>query len=256
MSQERQFRSKRPTIIPMSTTSSIINGSVFEDHGQSTDRRISNNNNGRRKFERTTSYDDWALSYEWDLLDMGYRLQEVATTLLLENITNKRSPDCHVIDIGCGTGFVGRSLRKKGFNGVIHGIDENETMLRNAERKDVYDDLFWQHLTPDAKIDINEDVKYDGLACIASFGVEHIHPKMLPMFLDKVKSKGVVVITAANHPREETDRELLEGEIKQLVDAGVMEKLSEETEHYFTRGISSRTSENAATCQFYCYIKT
>lgn len=215
-----------------------------------------NNNNERRKFGRTTSYDNWAMSYEWDLLDMGYRLHEVATAILLENIENKRSSDCHIIDIGCGTGFVGRSLRKNGFNGVIHGIDENESMLRNAERKDAYDDLFWQHLTPDAKIDVNEDVKYDGLACIASFGVEHIHPNMLPMFLGKVKPKGVIVITAANHPRDETDKQLLEREIEKLVEAGLMVEVSKAEEQYFSRGISSRTTENAATCQVYCYVKT
>lgn len=256
MSQERLVRSKRPAIIPMSTSSSIINRSVFDENEVDADKRVSNNNNGSRKFERTTSYDNWAISYEWDFLDMGYRLQEVATTLLLENIVDKRSTDCHIIDIGCGTGFVGRSLRKSGFKGVIHGIDENESMLRNAERKNAYDDLFWQHLTPDEKIDVHDDVKYDGLACIASFGVEHIHPKMLPMFLDKIKAKGVIVITAANHPRVETDKELLEREIEKLVESDVMQEVSEATEHYFTRGVSSRATENAATCQVYCFVKT
>lgn len=251
MTKDRSVRGKRPTIVPMSSSSSIINRSIFDDlNGKEIDDKEA------RKFKRSTSYDDWANSYEWDLLDMGYRLHEVATTLLMDNVENSKSEECFIIDIGCGTGFVGTSLRKKGFNGVLHGIDENETMLRVAERKSAYDDLFWQHVSPDEKIDIPDDAMYDGLACIASFGVDHIHPKMLPIFVNRVKSDGILVITAANHPREETDKELLEEEIDKLIESKTLYEVSFTKECYFTRGISSRATDMAATCQFYCFVKT
>nr|XP_039273066.1 uncharacterized protein LOC120347225 [Styela clava] len=232
------------SIMPVTTSSSIFGRSMFEKFVPK-----------QPKKKIKTFYDNWAEHYDCDMLDMGYRLHDVATTILMENMENCTDDDCFVIDFGSGTGLIGNKLRKKDFNGILHGVDESRSMLEMANRKHVYDDLYQQHLAVNEKIDITENLLYDGLSCVASFGTEHIHPKMFPDFVNLVKGDGVLVFTAPNHPRDETDKVELESEIKKLVEKETIRKISETTECYFTQGRTSRESHMAATCQLYCYKK-
>ncbi|XP_077966895.1 uncharacterized protein LOC144420921 [Styela clava] len=233
----------RSSIMSTSTSSSILNRSIFEKFEANAPRKI-----------LRTYYDDWAGLYDWDMLDMGYRLHDVAATLLMENMASSKRFDCVVLDAGCGTGFIGAALRKREFNGILHGVDENQLMLNIANRKNAYDDLYLQYLCIDDKIDVSEKL-YDGLACIASFGVEHIHPKMLPLFAEHVKPGGVLVFSAANHPRDETDKRLLEDQIEKLLEENSIREVSLTREYYFSQGRTSREDGKAASCQLYCYIK-
>ena len=49
------------------------------------------------------------------------------------------SPDqSPVLDIGCGTGLVGVSLREEGWSSELTGVDISLGMLEVAEKKKVY----------------------------------------------------------------------------------------------------------------------
>ncbi|XP_039252544.2 methyltransferase-like protein 27 [Styela clava] len=206
----------------------------------------------RRKKLRTF-YDNWAQSYDWDMLDMGYSLHSTASILLMERLSTAYQENCVIIDVGCGTGLVGSVLRKKGYCGILHGVDENKNMLNVANRKNAYNDLYLQYMSPIDPISV--EILYDAFVCVAAFGLEHIHPLLLPHMVDHVKPGGVMVFSVANHILG-ADRRLLESEINKLVDSKVIRKISATDEFYFKDGRESRDTDKIATCRLYCYVKS
>jgi SAM-dependent methyltransferase len=77
-------------------------------------------------------YGEWARTYEQTVQDeMDLRLLERVRTL---DWTTVRS----VLDLACGTGRVGAWLRKRGYTGVIDGVDLTPEMLEVARKRDVY----------------------------------------------------------------------------------------------------------------------
>ena len=80
-------------------------------------------------------YRDWAGRYDQQL---EQELQYVAPAAIAQMLS-LAEPDhtVRVLDVGCGTGLVGVSLRKLGF---VHldGLDFSSQMLDEARRKGVY----------------------------------------------------------------------------------------------------------------------
>jgi predicted TPR repeat methyltransferase len=80
-------------------------------------------------------YDTWAEGYDDDLASWSYRAPAVVADTVLS-----RQPDAgSVLDVGCGTGLVGRTLRDRGFAGRIRGLDISPASLRIAEQSGAYD---------------------------------------------------------------------------------------------------------------------
>lgn len=71
-------------------------------------------------------YDEWVSTYDRQLADWGYEAPHVAATILVE----AASPG-PVLDVGCGTGLVGRALRERGVGG-IDGIDLSSASIAAA----------------------------------------------------------------------------------------------------------------------------
>ena len=82
-------------------------------------------------------YDEWALSYDNDLASWSYQ----APALVAGTVVTRHPAAASALDVGCGTGLVGRALRARGFTGQILGLDISQASLEIAEQSGTYDSL-------------------------------------------------------------------------------------------------------------------
>ena len=82
-------------------------------------------------------YDDWAQSYDDDLASWSYQ----APAVVAETVVNRHPTAGSVLDVGCGTGLVGRALRDRGFTGRLLGLDLSQASLDLARLGGAYDSL-------------------------------------------------------------------------------------------------------------------
>jgi predicted TPR repeat methyltransferase len=82
-------------------------------------------------------YDAWAQRYDDDLVSWSYR----APTLVAETVLTRHPAAGTALDVGCGTGMVGRALRARGFTGRILGLDISPASLEIAQQRGAYDSL-------------------------------------------------------------------------------------------------------------------
>src|SRR5262245_16986455 len=80
--------------------------------------------------EAAARYDQWAQSYDDDLASWSYQ----APAVVAETVVTRHPAADSVLDVGCGTGLVGRALRARGFEGRIVGLDISEASLEVAEQ--------------------------------------------------------------------------------------------------------------------------
>jgi len=78
-------------------------------------------------------YDDWAASYDADLAAWRYQ----APSLTVAALTATQPGATPVLDVGCGTGLVGRELQVSGFD-TVTGIDLSASALELAEATGAY----------------------------------------------------------------------------------------------------------------------
>ncbi|MEZ5713925.1 MAG: class I SAM-dependent methyltransferase [Paracoccaceae bacterium] len=116
-------------------------------------------------------YDGWAGSYDSEFVaGMDYRLPErVAEAFAAEG------PEGPVLDVGAGTGLVGRALDGLGV-GPVDGTDISPGMLAEAARKGVYARLFEGDLT--ARLPV-ADAAYGSAVSAGTFANGHVGPEGL-----------------------------------------------------------------------------
>jgi len=124
-------------------------------------------------------YGEWAPTYDSDLIE---RIGYVVHLRVAEILLRQRSLiDGAVLDVGCGTGLVGVSLREGGI-GVVDGVDISPQMLAEAGKKkakngdSVYRNLFAADLTE--RLDI-PDNRYAGMISAGTFTHRHLGPDSL-----------------------------------------------------------------------------
>jgi ubiquinone/menaquinone biosynthesis C-methylase UbiE len=133
-------------------------------------------------------YDEWAGSYDDDLVAWSYQAPEVVAKTVVTRQPNAAS----LLDIGCGTGLVGKALRTLGCTARITGLDISQTSLRVADQTGAYDQLEVADLQQ--RLDI-EDNAFDVLVCV---GVMTYLPDVEAVwreFARVVRSGGLVVVT-------------------------------------------------------------
>jgi predicted TPR repeat methyltransferase len=90
----------------------------------------------------TDHYNELAVNYEQIYLRVGWpdpkRCAEYCRDLV--NVANSTKETARVLDLGCGTGLVGKYLNEEGFLNT-DGIDASAGMIKEAEEKRVYKDL-------------------------------------------------------------------------------------------------------------------
>lgn len=109
--------------------------------------------------EVATRYDAWARSYDDDLTSWSYR----APTVVAEIVVAREPTAGSVLDVGCGTGLVGRALRARGFAGRILGLDISRASLEIARESGAYDSLEQADLQRRLVV---EDDSVDAVVCV------------------------------------------------------------------------------------------
>ena len=156
-------------------------------------------------------YDEWAASYDDDLDAWSYR----APGVVAETILARHSDAASVLDVGCGTGMVGRALRTKGYQGRIAGLDISQASLRVAEQTGAYDTLEPADLQQPLVVD---DGGVDVLVCV---GVMTYLPDVEAVwreFARVVRAGGLVVVTQREDLWEPRD---CQGAIDRLAAEGI-----------------------------------
>jgi len=133
-------------------------------------------------------YDEWAQKYDDDLASWSYR----APTVVAETVVTRHPEAGSVLDVGCGTGLVGRALRAQGFAGRILGLDISQASLEMARQTGAYDSLAPADLQQRLAFD---DDSVDAVVCV---GVMTYLPQVEAVwreFARVVRPRGVVVVT-------------------------------------------------------------
>ena len=133
-------------------------------------------------------YDDWATSYDADLSSWAYQAPEVVAGTVLGRVSTTGA----VLDVGCGTGLVGRELRSRGFEGRLIGLDLSQASLDIARRSAAYDTLERADLQQPLPL---EDDSVDAVVCV---GVMTYLPEVESVwreFARVARQTGIVVAT-------------------------------------------------------------
>lgn len=83
-------------------------------------------------------YNGWAQTYDEEISENGYASPRRTAQALAMSGANLDAP---VLDIGCGTGVSGLFLRDAGFS-ELHGSDFSPEMLKIAEEKQIYKNIY------------------------------------------------------------------------------------------------------------------
>src|SRR4051794_33237508 len=104
-------------------------------------------------------YDEWAQGYDDDLGSWSYQ----APAVVAETVLSRHPGTGSVLDVGCGTGLVGRALRARGFAGRLAGLDISEASLAVAEQSGAYDSL--AHADLQQRLPVEDD-SVDAVVCV------------------------------------------------------------------------------------------
>ena len=84
--------------------------------------------------EVASRYDEWAQGYDGDLASWNYQ----APAMVAETVVARLPEAGSALDVGCGTGLVGRALRERGFAGQVVGLDISQASLDVARESGAY----------------------------------------------------------------------------------------------------------------------
>lgn len=130
-------------------------------------------------------YDLWSNDYDRDMQVLRYRAPEYIAAFLKYDL--EVGLDAKILDLGCGTGLVGKELKQLQFVDV-HGVDISPHMIIRAKRKDCYtscrviDDL--------SAIDDCFDV----VILCSAFGRGHIAINNVDLLIPLTKSTAHMVV--------------------------------------------------------------
>ncbi len=86
-------------------------------------------------------YQKWAADYDDDNDNLlGTVSQPRSVQILQEYVRNK---ELKIIDVGCGTGLVGRELERAGFSN-FDGIDISKEMIDIDKTKRLFQSVYWK----------------------------------------------------------------------------------------------------------------
>jgi predicted TPR repeat methyltransferase len=155
-------------------------------------------------------YDEWGDNdkYNKDMVNWDYTGPKETVNTFKKYTENK---DILIFDAGCGTGLVGKELKKIGYNN-FHGADLSQTLL-DLIPKNLYKKL--------DRIDLNQSIKvddnfYDAVMCVGTFTYAHVKPNALDEFVRITKNKGLICFTINEGIYQEYgfDKKIEELEIK------------------------------------------
>jgi len=136
------------------------------------------------------SYDEWAASYDADMVSIGYTNPSVAAALV-----TRYAPalDSRILDAGVGTGILGEILAILGYR-ELAGIDISEGMLAKARDRGVYRDLRQGLLGEALEF---ADASFDAIVSIGVFVGGHAPPTAFDELVRITRSGGHMIFTVA-----------------------------------------------------------
>ena len=118
--------------------------------------------------DKRDQYDQWATDYDRDLLnELGY-VAHLRAAEIFARVVPARS--AKVLDMGCGSGLVGKTLRELGY-AHLDGADFSPKMLDLARQRGVYQNLRQHDITKPMDCE-----PYDALISVGlfSYGVPEL----------------------------------------------------------------------------------
>ncbi len=138
--------------------------------------------------EVAARYDEWAKGYDDDLAAWSYQ----APVVVAETVISRHLTAGSALDVGCGTGLVGRALRSRGFVGRIRGLDISHASLEIARQCGAYDSVEPADLQQRLPCD---DDSVDALVCVGVMTYLSDVEAVWREFARVVCSGGLVVVT-------------------------------------------------------------
>ena len=170
-------------------------------------------------------YDDWAASYDKDVLDPSQ--DYVAPTLVAQAVlTAKGNVSGTVYDAGCGTGLSGVAMAQAGAK-TIDGVDVSPGMLKVAKKTGAYRNLSIADLS---KAIDKESETYDVVTCVGTFTKGHVGPDPALREFIRILKKGGIVSASVLEDIWVPDG--YKTEVEKLSEEGLIEVVSAEKMDY------------------------
>lgn len=141
-----------------------------------------------REHETKDFYSEWAATYDEELVDgRGYAMPARCRAAFDAHVTDRSTP---VIDLGCGTGLLGRELADLGFE-TIDGIDYSPEMIEQARATGSYRDLWSADLNEPLDI---ADGAYGAVGAMGVFSFGHVNADALDEICRIITPGGTLII--------------------------------------------------------------
>jgi len=149
-------------------------------HEESLDPNINN----------VTIYNDWSTTYDNYVDSLEYKGPQNIVKNLNDLIKNQEKY-LKILDFGCGTGKIGEELKKQLSNSYnLEGIDISPNMLKNAENKNVYNNLTCLDLTKESY-----NNKYDIILSSGVFLEGHVNINNINNLYKLLNKNGILLFT-------------------------------------------------------------
>ena len=164
--------------------------------------------------EVVSKYDSWIRDYDREHQENGWKilLNHTAYTL-----TDYLPNDAGILDVGCGTGLLGRELYSCGF-AHLHGVDISEQSLLVAKEIDIYQDVYCAELGK--HLDFFDD-SFDALVSCGVFTRKQVPVNAFEDLIRILKPGGLFAVVL----RVE-DEGYYEGKLLEYCSSGILEEVS------------------------------
>lgn len=188
------------------------------------------------------TYDNWAATYDADLIATGYLHTAIITGLVTRHVQRK---DAAILDAGVGTGGTGAVLNLLGYNNLT-GVDMSDGMLAKARERQCYVDLRKGVLGETLAF---LDRGFDAILSTGTFTLGHAPATAFDELVRILEKDGVLLFTVGTAIWEEQGfKTKLDGLVKARELAHV-----ESTPMY--RPMPFSPTENGLTTRAYVYRK-
>lgn len=141
-------------------------------------------------------YDDWAKSYDADLVDNDYKTPARCAEALTRHLADRNAP---LLDFACGTGMSGVALNEAGFS-CIDGTDISAGMIEVAREKGVYRNL-WV-CDPDKPFDERAG-KHAAIIAVGAIGAGAAPVDAIDGALASLNRDGLFIVSLNDHTLED-----------------------------------------------------
>lgn len=147
-------------------------------------------------------YNIWAPTYDADMADQAYRAPKLIGELVKDTL--KVSATARILDVGCGTGLLGKELLGLEYTN-IDGLDFSHEMLKLARKKECYESCELLKVHPklaDPPVPEGVTESYDLITFCSSIAPGHISPSCIPLFLPHMNKNAYIVFAMIYSPNK------------------------------------------------------